>query len=88
MEFLKEDTTHVVVMFDGERRKRKKVVDLVPRSWLTCFEEDIIFCSYPPEEDYDHVDEWTKQMVDPEPTWKKIRVTIRKEAGKTNNCSS
>lgn len=89
MVIFKEDTTHVVVMFDGERRKCKKVIDLVPRSWLTCFEEDIIFCSYPPDKDCDHVDEWTKAMVEPDPAWKKHRVTveIRRHSNQINTHS-
>lgn len=78
---LKEDTTHVVIVF-VEGNKEKKNVELVPRSWLILTKRKWL-CYYPDQSQYRHVEKWVQKNREPDrENWKQFKVKILKEARK------
>lgn len=48
-------------------------IDLVPGSWVKKRKGKYL-CRYPPKDDFEYVEKWTKQEKDPEHTWKSYAV--------------
>lgn len=79
---LRENTLFVVVSFENwETEEGKKMVELLPRSWVTC-ENGVWFCKYPPPKQYRLVHQWTKESKEPKRSWVASEVTIIKQASK------
>lgn len=80
MNALKESTTHVVVQFVGDTgSNNKRMIDLVPRSWL--YFTYRWMCYFPEKKDWPMVEKWSKTSKNPEQKWKTWKVEIIKEAG-------
>lgn len=78
---LKEDTTHVVIVF-VEENKKKKNVELVPRSWLVLNKKKLL-CYYPNQLHYGYIKKWVEKNKEPDrKNWKQFEVRIVKEASK------
>lgn len=68
--------THVIVWFKDEyTRDGKKIVELVPCSWLKS-DQNKTFCQYPPQSQRKMVRQWSKQAREPHFKWEKIEVEI------------
>ena len=59
----------------------KKSVDMVPVSWL-CFKNDTILCQYPPENEYNKLDDWVAKSINSKKKWESWECRIVKEASK------
>lgn len=74
--------THAIVWFKGEyTRDGKKIIDLVPLSWLE-YEKDKIYCRYPPKTLQRLVRTWCERSKEPNLKWTQSEVEVLKFACK------
>lgn len=74
----KIEQPYAVVLFMNETRKGKKVIDLVPKSWLVQVNDKNWKCFYPPNDS--NVATFVKEQKAPNPSWKKYEVEVVKRA--------
>lgn len=60
----------------------KKVVEIVPTSWVFKNDNGETRCKYPDEKEYHELNEWIEKEIAPNSLWKSFCVLIIKEAGK------
>ncbi|XP_057337571.1 uncharacterized protein LOC130677528 [Microplitis mediator] len=79
-EFL-NDAIYAIVAFDEYDHHQKKLIELVPRSWITIDEEDNCTCRYPPTSMAQaYMTQWLKNLKEPEDTWSSHTVEIISKA--------
>lgn len=76
---LRQSTTHVVASFLNADENGKKSVDVVHKSWLR-FERNKWICTFPPEKDYQNIDDWLKNNEVPKDDWVTSEISIVKQA--------
>lgn len=68
--------------FVGEyTRNRKKVIDLVPLSWIVS-QGNKTYCFYPPKNLHNMIRKWVENSKDPDVKWEQSEVEILKYASK------
>lgn len=78
-----ETASYAIVAFDEYDDCNKKLIDIVPRSWVTVDENDDCFCKYPPlEMAAIYLTKWLKELKQPDESWTTHSVDIISRAGK------
>lgn len=76
---------YAVILFKNEK-KGKKIVELLPSSWLYEVENGIFVCLYPEEKDWPKVISWTQEKKTPLSNWiEHTNIKILCYAGKNFN---
>ncbi|KAK0077065.1 hypothetical protein PV326_010327 [Microctonus aethiopoides] len=74
-------TSHAVIKFIDELNEEgKKLLDLVPVTWLKKTNTDSWFSFYPPISQYNKLSRWSATSKIPEKNWKQYPVEIIKQA--------
>ncbi|XP_071574417.1 uncharacterized protein [Temnothorax nylanderi] len=73
------DQQYAIVLFTNETKKGKKVIDLVPKSWLVQVDDKNWKCFYPPPNE-SNVATFVKKQKVPSSSWKKYEIEIIKRA--------
>lgn len=77
----KVDQQYAIVLFINYKTKTgKKVIDLVPKSWLVHVNDKNWKCFYPPANE-SNVAMLVKKQEKPSLSWKKYKIEIVKRAG-------
>lgn len=73
-------SSHAVILFMKRNKTGKKLVEVVPVSWLH-FGANDVYCFYPPHSEYEKVEEMVKNSSQPSVSWQKYKIEILKGAG-------
>lgn len=73
---------YIIVRFCADSSKKYELlpIDLVPNSWVS-ESKGKYFCKYPPQKDFELVDNWSKEEKVPEKGWKSYPVQLISSSG-------
>lgn len=61
---------------NNQANTRKRLIDLVPQSWLLQASKNKWKCKYPPKTDYKYIPDWVKEQKPPETEWKLYKISL------------
>lgn len=73
----------LIVQFINDSQKKEKdllPIDLVPISWVNKTKA-VYLCKYPPQQDYEFVEQWAAEEKDPERCWISYPIRLINSAG-------
>lgn len=76
-----QDTQAIIWFKNVYTKDRRKIIDLVPCSWVVEIGKKT-FCFYPPKFQTKMIKEWSKQSKEPNLKWEKTEVEVIKFACK------